>query len=47
MDRKDKIKELIRKNRNCSICKVWKEKGISISLDSFLDLNETLLIQKK
>ena len=47
MDRKEKINELIRKNRNCSICKERKEKGISVSLDNFLDLNETLRIQKK
>lgn len=47
MDRKERIIELKRKNRNSSICKAWKEKGISISLDDFLDLNETLNIQKR
>ena len=47
MNRKERIKELKRKNRNCSICKAWKENGISISLDDFLDLNETINIQKK
>lgn len=47
MDRKERIKELKRKNRNCSICKEWKEKGISISSNDFLDLNETLYIQKR
>lgn len=47
MDREERIKELKRKNRNCLICKSWEEKGISISLDDFLDLNETLYIQKR
>lgn len=47
MDRKDRIKELKRKNRNSLICKAWNEKGINISLENFLDLNETLYIQKE
>lgn len=47
MDRKERIEELKRKNRNCLICKAWKEKGINISLDDFLDLNETLNTQKR
>lgn len=47
MSRKDRITELKRKNRNYLICKAWNEKGINISLESFLDLNETLYIQKE
>ena len=47
MDRKEKIKELKRKNEISIICKSWKEKGIDISSDNFLDLDETLFIQKE
>lgn len=46
MDRKDKIKELKRKNAITNLCKIWKEEGIVVTYDDFLDIDETFSIQE-
>ena len=47
MDKKERIKELRRKNALIQLCNDWKKNDISISLDNFLDLNETAYINNK
>jgi len=46
MDTKNRIAELRRKNEIANLCKVWLDNGILISIDNFLALQETMLLQK-
>lgn len=46
MDRKERIKGLKRKNSISNLCKTWEEEGIVVTYNDFLDVEETLNIQK-
>jgi len=46
MDRKERIKALKRKNAITNLCKIWEKNGILITPEDFLDVEETLDIQK-
>lgn len=47
MDKKKRIQELKRKNEITNLCRVWMNNDISISMDNFLEIQETLHLQKK
>ncbi len=47
MDKKKRIQELKRKNEITNLCKVWMNNDISISMNNFLEISQTLQIQSK
>lgn len=47
MDRKKRIQELKRKNEIINLCRVWMNNDITISIDNFLKIQETLHLQSK
>lgn len=47
MDKKKRIQELKRKSEITNLCKVWMNNDITISIDNFLETQETLHLQSK
>lgn len=47
MDNKKRIEELKRKNKITNLCKIWIDKDILISILDFLEIQETLYLQRK
>lgn len=47
MDRKKRIQELKRKNEITNLCGVWRNNDITISMDNFLKIQETIHLQSK
>lgn len=47
MDKKENIQKLKRKNEITNLCKTWINNGIFISMDNFLEIQETLHLQSK
>lgn len=47
MDRKKRIQELKRKNEIINLCRVWMNNDITISMNNFLETQETLCLQSK
>lgn len=47
MDKLIRLQELRRKNQITNLCKEWMENGIYVSVDNFIGLEETLVIQDK
>lgn len=47
MDRKKRIQELKRKNEITNLCRVWMNNDITISMDNFLKIQDTLHLQSK
>lgn len=42
---RERLKELKRKNAISNVCKRWKNNDISINLEDFLDIKETIYLQ--
>ncbi len=47
MDRKKRIQELKRKNKITNLCRIWMDNNITISMDNFLGIQQTLHLQSK
>lgn len=47
MDKKRRIQELKRKNEITNLCRVWMNNDIIISMNNFLEIQETLHLQTK